>query len=72
MPMPVNGNNPQKAVPKKDRKKEGSEEAKTAEAPKADAAPAAEAKKAEAPKADAAPAADGKKAAAPKADRSTR
>jgi small subunit ribosomal protein S16 len=27
MPMPANGNNPQKAVPKKDRKKEGSEEA---------------------------------------------
>ena len=56
MPMPANGNNPQKAVPKKDRKKEGSEEA-----PKADAAPAAEAKKEEAPKADAAPAAEAKK-----------
>ena len=50
MPMPANGNNPQKAVPKKDRKKEGSEEAKKEEAPKADAAPAAEAKKEEAPK----------------------
>ena len=37
MPMPANGNNPQKAVPKKDRKKEGSEEAKKEEAPKADA-----------------------------------
>ena len=48
MPMPANGNNPQKAVPKKDRKKEGSEEA-----PKADAAPAAEAKKEEAPKVEA-------------------
>ena len=47
MPMPANGNNPQKAVSKKDRKKEGSEEA-----PKADAAPAAEAKKEEAPKAE--------------------
>ena len=35
MPMPVNGNNPQKAIPKKDRKKE---------------APTAEAKKEEAPK----------------------
>ena len=44
MPMPANGNNPQKAVPKKDRKKEGSEEAKKEEAPKA------EAKKEEAPK----------------------
>jgi len=50
MPMPVNGNNPQKAIPKKERKKEGSE-----------AAPAAEAKKEEAPKAEAAPAAEAKK-----------
>ena len=47
MPMPANGNNPQKAIPKKDRKKEGSEEAKKEEAPKA------EAKKEEAPKAEA-------------------
>ncbi len=60
MPMPANGNNPQKAIPKKDRKKEGSEEA-----PKAEAAPAAEAKKEEAPKAEAAPA---KKEEAPKAE----
>ena len=44
MPMPANGNNPQKAIPKKDRKKEGSEEAKKEEAPKA------EAKKEEEPK----------------------
>ena len=51
MPMPANGNNPQKAVPKKERKKEG----ESSEAPKADAAPAAEAPKEEAPKADAAP-----------------
>ncbi|MDC0533778.1 30S ribosomal protein S16 [Candidatus Pelagibacter sp.] len=79
MPMPVNGNNPQKAVPKKDRKKEGSEEApkaeaapaaeaKKEEAPKAEAAPAAEAKKEEAPKAEAAPAAEAKKEEAPKAE----
>ncbi len=73
MPMPANGNNPQKAIPKKDRKKEGSEEAKKEEAPKAEAAPAAEAKKEEAPKADAAPAAEAKKEEAkkeeaPKAD----
>ena len=53
MPMPVNGNNPNKAIPKKERNKK--EEDKT-EAPKADAAPAAEAPKEEAPKADAAPA----------------
>jgi small subunit ribosomal protein S16 len=63
MPMPVNGNNPQKAIPKKDRKKEGSEEA-----PKAEAAPAAEAKKEEAPKAEAAPAAPAKKEEAPKVE----
>ena len=59
MPMPTNGNNPKKAVPKKDRKKEDEQ------APKADAAPAAEAKKEEAPKADAA---EAKKEEAPKAD----
>ena len=52
MPMPANGNNPQKAIPKKDRKKEGSEEAPKAEAKKEEA-PKAEAKKEEAPKAEA-------------------
>ena len=58
--MPVNGNNPQKAVPKKERKKEGEEPAK-------EAAPAAEAPKEEAPAAEAAPAADAAPAAeAPK------
>ena len=60
MPMPANGNNPQKAIPKKDRKKEDTpkEEAK-AEAPKEEAkaeakveAPKEEAK-AEAPKEEA-------------------
>ena len=49
--MPANGNNPNKAVPKKDRKKDG----ESAEAP------AAAAPKEEAPKADAAPAAEEKK-----------
>ena len=34
MPMPANGNNPSKSIPKKDRKKEGDEAPKT-EAPKA-------------------------------------
>jgi small subunit ribosomal protein S16 len=61
MAMPANGNNPNKAIPKKDRKKEGDEapkaEAKKEEAPKAEAkkeeAPKAEAKKEEAPKAEA-------------------
>ena len=70
MPMPANGNNPQKAIPKKDRKKEeGSKEAKKEEAPKADAAPKAEAKKEEAPKADAAPKAEAKKEEAPKEEK---
>jgi len=69
IPMPANGNNPQKAIPKKDRKKEeGSKEAKKEEAPKADAAPKTEAKKEEAPKADAAPKAKAKKEKAPKAE----
>ena len=61
MPMPANGNNPQKAIPKKDRKKEGSDDAKKEEAAKA------EAKKEEAPKADA-PKAEAKKEEAPKAE----
>jgi len=73
MPMPAKGNNPQKAIPKKDRKKKDEaapsgeapkEEAKKAEAPKEEAkkaeAPKEEAKKAEAPKEEA------KKAEAPK------
>ena len=72
MPMPANGNNPQKAIPKKDRKKEGSEEAKKEESPKADAAPAGETKKEEGPKAEAkkeeAPKAEAKKEEAPKAE----
>jgi len=77
MPMPANGNNPQKAIPKKDRKKEGSDDAKKEEAAKADAAPTDGAKKEEAPKAEAkkeeapkaeAPKAEAKKAGAPKAE----
>jgi len=59
IPMPKNGNNPNKAIPKKERKKEA--EAPKAEAPKA-AAPKAAAPKAAAPKAEA------PKAAAPKAE----
>jgi small subunit ribosomal protein S16 len=74
--MPANGSNPSKAIPKKERKKEGDEaapaaapkaEAPKAEAPKAEA-PKAEAPKAEAPKAEAAPAAEAPKAEAPKAE----
>ena len=53
MPMPANGNNPHKAVPKKERKKEGDEAPATA--PKAAEAAPAEAPKEEAP-AEAAPA----------------
>jgi len=49
MPMLKQGNNPHKAIPKKDRKKEGDE------APKAEAPKAAEAPKTEAPKAAEAP-----------------
>ena len=72
--MPVNGSNPLKAVPKKERKKEGDEAPKAEAAPKADAAPKAEAApkadapKEEAPKAEAAPKADAPKAEAPKAE----
>ncbi|MDC6469592.1 30S ribosomal protein S16 [Candidatus Pelagibacter sp.] len=50
IPMPANANNPNKAIPKKERKKEGdeaapkAEEAPKAEAPKAEAAPKEEAK----------------------------
>jgi len=71
MPMPANGNNPNKAVPKKERNKK---EEDNKEAPKAEAAPAAEAPKAEeapaaeAPKAEAAPAAEAPKEEAPKAE----
>ena len=69
MPMPANGNNPQKAVPKKERKKAGEEAPAAApkaaaEAPAAEAAPA-EAPKEEAPK-EAAPAAEAAPAEAPK------
>ena len=56
IPMPANGNNPNKAVPKKERNKK-EEDGK--EAPKAEAAPA------EAPKAEAAPAEAPKEEAAP-------
>ena len=75
MDMPKAGNNPNKAIPKKDRKKETTEE-KKADAPKAEEnkadAPKAEEKKADAPKAEEnkadAPKAEEKKADAPKAE----
>jgi len=68
MPMPKAGNNPQKAIPKKERNKK-EEAAPKSDAPKADAPKAAEAPKADAPKAAEAPKADASKAAeAPKAD----
>ena len=72
MPMPKPGNNPLKAIPKKDRKKEEKKEEPKTEAPKTEAkkeAPKAEAKK-EAPKAEAkkeAPKTEAKKEA-PKAE----
>ena len=70
MPMPANGNNPNKAVPKKERnkKEEDNKEAPKEEAAPAEAAPAAEAPKEEAPKAEAAPAAEAPKEEAPKAE----
>ena len=58
MPMPKAGNNPQKAIPKKDRKKDGKEVPKTEpkkEAPKQEAKkeePKKEEPKKEAPKSD--------------------
>ena len=68
MPMPANGNNPNKAVPKKERnkKEEDNKEAPKEEAPKAEAAP-----KEEAPKAEAAPAAEAPKEEAPKSTSSS-
>ena len=80
MPMPANGNNPNKAVPKKERNKKEEDnkeapkgEAPKAEAPKEEAAPAGEATKEEAPKeeapkAEAAPAGEATKEEAPKAE----
>ena len=64
MPMPANGNNPQKAIPKKDRKREESNDAKKQEAAKTDVAPTDGAKKEETPKSEA------KKEEAPKAEAS--
>ena len=66
IPMPANANNPNKAIPKKERKKEG-DEAPAAAAPAA-AAPAAAAPKEEAPKVEAAPAAAAPKEEAPKVE----
>ena len=65
IPMPVNGNNPNKAIPKKERKKEGDEAAAPAAAPAVEA-PAVEAAPAEAPKEEAAPAVEAATAEAPK------
>ena len=75
IPMPAKGNNPNKAIPKKDRNKEAKEaeapkdgkaEAPKAEAKKEEAKPAAEAPKAEAKKEEAKPAAEAPKAEAKK------
>ena len=69
MPMPANGNNPNKAVPKKERNKK---EEDNKEAPKEEAAPAAEAPKEEAPKVEAAPAAEAPKKEAPKSEEASK
>ena len=62
IPMPANGNNPKKAVPKKERNKEGEEALAAPKAPAAEAPPAAEA----APAAEAPAAAEAPKEEAPK------
>ncbi len=61
IPMPAAGNNPNKAVPKKERNKKEEDGAEAPKASAAEAAPAAEAPKEEAPKAEAAPAAEAPK-----------
>ena len=66
IPMPAAGNNPNKAVPKKERNKKEEDGAEAPKAPAA-AAPAAEAPKEEAP-AEEAPAAEAPKEEAPKAE----
>ena len=65
IPMPAAGNNPNKAVPKKERNKKEEDGAEAPKAPASEAAPAAEAPKEEAPKAEAAPAAEAPKEEAP-------
>ena len=66
MPMPKAGNNPLKAVPKKDRKKADEKEASKTESPKAEAVKA-ETPKADVPKVET-PKADVPKVETPKAD----
>ena len=67
IPMPAAGNNPNKAVPKKERNKKEEDGAEAPKAPAAEAAPA-EAAPAEAAPAEAAPAAEAPKEAAPAAE----
>jgi small subunit ribosomal protein S16 len=67
MPMPKAGNNPFKAVPKKERKKVDEKEAPKTEAPKTEA-PKTEAPKTEAPKAEA-PKTEAPKTEAPKVEK---
>jgi small subunit ribosomal protein S16 len=66
IPMPKAGNNPLKAVPKKDRKKADDKEAPKTEAPKTEA-PKTEAPKTEAPKTEA-PKTEAPKTEAPKTE----
>ena len=60
IPMPAAGNNPNKAIPKKERNKKEEDGAEAPKAPATEAAPAAEA-----PKEEAVPAAEAPKAEAP-------
>ena len=72
MEMPANGNNPNKAIPKKDRKKEG-DEAPKAEAPKAEVSTKKEAPKVESSTKKEAPKVEAStKKEAPKAEASTK
>ena len=63
IPMPAAGNNPNKAISKKERNKKEEDGAEAPKAPATEAAPAAEA-----PKEEAAPAAEAPKEEAPKAE----
>ena len=68
IPMPAAGNNPNKAVPKKERNKKEEDGAEAPKAPAAEAAPAEVAPAAEAPKTEAAPAEAAPAAEAPKTE----
>ena len=71
IPMPANGNNPKKAVPKKERKKEGEEAQAAPKAPAAAASSSRSSTSREAPKEEAPAAAEAPAAEAPKEEAPT-